>query len=140
MGFIVPPKLNVAVYAQEDRQGEEQLDSLQFQLQMLKEESKRWGSIAGVYVDTCSSSRNDRPGLLQLVTDMLQLKFDVLIVTELWRLCGNIDLGYELSERLHSTGRHLITLDHLVNTLEGNPFMLEHYKWLHFEKLMKRSG
>lgn len=109
MEFTIPSRLKVAVYAQENRQGEEQLDSLHSQLQMLKEEGKRWGSITRVFVDTCPVSRRDRPGLKKLLADAAKLKFDAVLVTDMWRLFGNVDIGYEIVEILSAAHRHLIS-------------------------------
>lgn len=137
----LPPSHRVALYVQEDRHGEEQADSLLAQLQALRTEVKRWGTIAEVYVDTCSAKApyRDRPGLSVLLSHMRHQKFDAILVAELWRLFGNVEVGYELGELISSAGRFLISLDGLVDTSNGNSFILEHYKWLHFQKLMSKS-
>jgi DNA invertase Pin-like site-specific DNA recombinase len=81
----------------------EQLISFQTQRQAIGDAGKRRGDIiTGVYVDMCSSSRQDRPGLANLSADASQLKFDVVFVADLWRLFENVDIGYEISEVLSS--------------------------------------
>lgn len=141
MILTLPPSHKVALYVQEDRHGEEQADSLLSQLQTLRTEVRRWGTIADVYVDICpaTASYRDRPGLSKLIADMRREKFDAILITELWRLFGNVEVGYELGELISSAGRFLISLDGLIDTSNGNSTMLEHYKWLHFQKLMSRS-
>ncbi|UUZ86518.1 recombinase family protein [Paenibacillus sp. P26] len=137
----LPSSHRVALYVQEDRHGDEQAESLLSQLQTLRTEVRRWGTIADVYVDTCSAtvSYRDRPGLSKLIADMRREKFDAILVTDLWRLFGNVEVGYELGELISSVGRFLISLDGLVDTSSGNATLLEHYKWVHFQRLMSKS-
>ncbi|WP_135555992.1 recombinase family protein [Paenibacillus cymbidii] len=135
------PSYGMALYVQEDRRGEEQVDSLLAQLQMLRTEAKCRGIINGVYVDTCpvTSSYCDRPGLSKLIADMRREQFDAILVTGIWRLFRNAEVGYELSELITAAGKHLISLDGLVDTMSGNSALLDHYNWIHFQRLMDKS-
>lgn len=125
---------------QEDRHGEEQVDSLLTQLQMLRTEAKCRGIIAGVYVDTCAvtSSYRDRPGLSMLLADMRRERVAIL-VTEIWRLFRNAEVGYEMGELITSAGKFLISLDGLVDTMNGYSALLDHYKWVHFQRFISKS-
>lgn len=137
----LPPSYRMALYVQEDRHHEEQVDSLLAQLQMLRTEAKCRGIISGVYVDTCpvTSSYRDRPGLSKLIADMRREQFDAILVTEIWRLFRNAEVGYELSELITSAGKFLISLDGLIDTSNGNSAILDHYKWVHFQRFISKS-
>ncbi|WP_179223703.1 recombinase family protein [Paenibacillus tyrfis] len=137
----LPTSYRVALYIQEDKHGEEQADSLLSQLKTLMIKVKRWGTIAEIYVDTSSPSafNRDRPGLSMLLADVHRGKFDAILVTEIWRLFRNAEVGYELSELITSAGKYLISLDGLVDTMNENSTLLDHYKWVHFQRLMDKS-
>lgn len=137
----LPSSYRVALYVQEDRHGEEQADSLLSQLQILTTKVRRWGNVAEIYVDTSPVSmfNRDRPGLSMLLADMRHERFDAILVTEIWRLFHNAEVGYELGELITSAGKHLISLDGLVDTMSGNSALLDHYNWVHFQQLMDKS-
>ncbi|WP_168735957.1 recombinase family protein [Cohnella fermenti] len=140
MNVKLPSSYRVALYIQEDRNGEERSDSLLSQLQTLKTKVGRWGTISDVYFDICSAkvSYRDRPGLSTLIADMRCERFDAILVTEIWRLFGDVEVGYELGEVISSGGKFLISLDGLVDTSSGNTTLLEFYQWVHFQRFMNK--
>ncbi|WP_084760511.1 recombinase family protein [Cohnella panacarvi] len=94
--------------------------------------------MADVYVDTCPATApyRVRPGLSKLIADIRREKFDAILVTDFWRLFGNVEVGYELGEVISSAGRFLISLDGMIDTSNGNSTL--HYKWVHFQRLMTK--
>lgn len=102
------------------------------------ERRRRWGTISDVYFDICSAKvpYRNRSGLSTLIADMRCERFDAILVTEIWRLFGDVEVGYELSEVISSAGKFLISLDGLVDMSSGNTTLLEFYEWVHFQRLM----
>jgi hypothetical protein len=79
-------------------------------------------------------------GLESLIADCLYLKYDVILVLDLWRLVADNEFGYRLSDLLWAISRHLVTLDSFVDTLKGDTFMLDRYIWLDLQKVLQAHG
>ncbi|MEL3972051.1 recombinase family protein [Rossellomorea oryzaecorticis] len=111
----------VGAYARVSTQREEQRTSIENQKLMFESyvDNNGW-SLSELYIDKATGTKGKRKELLRLIEDIKEKKIDVVLVKDLSRLARNGQLSYSIANLMQEKGVHIISLDGMVNSLEGN--------------------
>ena len=123
-------KLGVYIRVSSDRF--EQKSSLENQKELFIQYAEQNNyRIEKFYTDIDSGTKLNRPALQQLIADVKDKKFDVIVSKELSRLARNGELSYKLKSIAELHGVHLVTLDGAINTITGNWDLFGLYAWIY---------
>lgn len=124
--------LKLGVYIRVSKDKFEQKSSLENQKELFIQYAKQNNYIIEkFYTDIDSGTKFNRPGLQQLIEDIKNKKFDVIVSKELSRLARNGELSYKLRSIAELHGVDLVTLDGAINTLTGNWDLFGLYAWVY---------
>lgn len=124
--------LKLGVYIRVSKDKFEQKSSLENQKELFIQYAKQNNYIIEkFYTDIDSGTKFNRPGLQQLIEDIKNKKFDVIVSKELSRLARNGELSYKLRSIAELHGIDLVTLDGAINTLTGNWDLFGLYAWVY---------
>lgn len=123
-------KLGVYIRVSSDRF--EQKSSLENQKELFIQYAEQNNyKIEKFYTDIDSGTKFNRPGLQELIEDIKNKKFDIIVSKELSRLARNGELSYKLRSIAELHGVDLVTLDGAINTLTGNWDLFGLYAWVY---------
>ncbi|MCA1022127.1 recombinase family protein [Halobacillus litoralis] len=132
--------MRCAVYIRVSTDKIEQKQSLENQRDLfIKYVSEKGWDLEKIYVDVESGTTDKREELQNLIADVKQNKYDVMLAKELSRFARNGGLSYELKDIAERHRVHIITLDNAVNTLEGNSSMFGLYAWMYEQESQRTS-
>ncbi|SES10369.1 Site-specific DNA recombinase [Salipaludibacillus aurantiacus] len=98
----------------------EQHSSLENQRELIEEyiEEKGW-SLKKLYIGPESGTKLNS-SMKELLEDIENKRIDILLVKDLFRLARNAELSHRVKNEADKNGIHIVTLNNLVNTMEGN--------------------
>ncbi|MGL5624594.1 recombinase family protein [Cetobacterium sp.] len=106
-----------AIYIRVSTTYQEEGNSLEKQKERCLQEAKEKGyEVSEIYTDVESGSKDDRSGFLQMLSDMKQSKFQVLIVTEFSRISRKTRTLLEFLEQFQNNGVDLISITQKIDT------------------------
>lgn len=109
--------LKAAIYIRVSTTYQEEGNSLEKQKERCLQEVKEKGyEVSQIYTDVESGSKDDRTGFLQMLSDMKEHKFHVLIVTEFSRISRKTKTLLEFLEKFQSHGVDIISLTQTMDT------------------------
>ncbi|MGL5625007.1 recombinase family protein, partial [Cetobacterium sp.] len=109
--------LKVAIYIRVSTISQEEGNSLENQRERCNQAATERGYVVSkTYTDVESGSKDNRSGFLQMLNDMKEHKFDVLIVTEFSRISRNNRTLLELLEQFKNYGVDLISITQEIDT------------------------
>lgn len=124
--------MRCAIYARVSTEMDGQKTSIDNQIKIFMDyAAQRNWEIVKIYEDKKSGTKNNRPGLKNLIKDGKEKMFDVVLVKELSRLARNGSLSYDLKDIFDLYNIHLVCLDNSVNTLEKNDSNYGLFAWLY---------
>lgn len=107
----------VAIYIRVSTTYQEEGNSLEKQKERCLQEAKEKGyEVSQIYTDVESGSKDDRTGFLQMLNDMKEHKFHVLIVTEFSRISRKTRTLLEFLEQFQNYGVDLISITQKIDT------------------------
>lgn len=106
-----------AIYIRVSTTYQEEGSSLEKQKERCLQEAKEKGyDVSQIYTDVESGSKDDRTGFLQMLNDMKEHKFHVLIVTEFSRISRKTRTLLEFLEQFQNHGVDLISITQNIDT------------------------
>lgn len=106
-----------AIYIRVSTTYQEEGNSLEKQKERCLQEAKEKGyEVSQIYTDVESGSKDDRTGFLQMLNDMKEHKFHVLIVTEFSRISRKTRTLLEFLEQFQNYGVDLISITQKIDT------------------------
>ena len=124
--------MRCAVYARVSTELDSQRTSIDNQVDIFRNFANQHGwEIVKVYTDKKSGTKENRPGLKNLIDDGKAGLYDVILAKELSRLARNGRLSYELRDTCQLNNIHIVCLDNSINTIEGNVQNFGLYAWLY---------
>lgn len=131
----------VGAYIRVSTSRKEQESSLLTQRLMCEQYSDRKGwELTNLYTDRKTGTKVKRPALFKLLDDIEAKVIDVIVVKDLSRLARNGELSYKVANLAKEKGVHIISLDGLVNTMEGNTDIVGLLAWLYEKESENLSG
>ncbi|MCL9638017.1 recombinase family protein [Bacillus zanthoxyli] len=122
----------VVAYGRVSTKKEEQQTSIENQKLMFENYVKQQGwNLSKIYMDKSSGTKAKRKELEKLIEDIKNQAFEVLIVKDLSRLARNGELSLQIGNLLLEKNIYLVSLDGMVNTMEGNSEMLGLLSWIY---------
>ena len=125
-------QMRCAVYARVSTDFDTQKTSIDNQIDMFYQyaEQHEW-NVVKVYTDKKSGTKENRPGLKELIKDGKAGAFDVIVAKELSRLARNGRLSYELRDMCAANNIDIVCLDNSINTLTGDVQNFGLFAWLY---------
>lgn len=106
-----------AIYIRVSTTYQEEGNSLEKQKERCLQEAKeKRYEVSQIYTDVESGSKDDRTGFLQMLNDMKEHKFHVLIVTEFSRISRKTKTLLEFLEQFQNHGVDLISITQKIDT------------------------
>lgn len=106
-----------AIYIRVSTTYQEEANSLEKQKERCLQEAKEKGyEVSQIYTDVESGSKYDRTGFLQMLNDMKEHNFHVLIVTEFSRISRKTKTLLEFLEQFQNHGVDLISITQKIDT------------------------
>ena len=116
--MLIPSTLRACGYIRVSTHSPKQQSSLENQQkQILRFIHKNNFTFVDIYNDIKSGTLPDRTGLSNLIKDLKNDKFDVLVVKDISRLTRNTTTAADIKKLLIEHKKHLIALDDSINTV-----------------------